>query len=92
MEFCRQEQWGRLSFPTPGDLPNPGIKPTSIESPALAGRFFTMVPPGNPPASAGNIRDTGSIIGSERSPGGRHGNPLQYSGLDIPTDRVAGGL
>ena len=30
-----------LSFPSPGDLPNPGIKPTSLMSPALAGRFFT---------------------------------------------------
>ena len=31
----------KLSFPSPGDLPNPGIKPTSLKSPALAGRFFT---------------------------------------------------
>ena len=30
----------RLSFPSPGDLPNPGIKPTSLKSPALAGGFF----------------------------------------------------
>ena len=33
----------------------------------------------NPPANAGDIRDMGSIPGSERSPGGGHGNPLQYS-------------
>ena len=33
----------------------------------------------NPPANAGDVRDTGSIPGSERSPGGGHGNPLQYS-------------
>ena len=32
-----------------------------------------------PPAKGGDIRDTGSIPGSGRSPGGRHGNPLQYS-------------
>ena len=38
MEFSRQEYWGRLPFPTPGDLPHPGIKP---ESPELAGGFFT---------------------------------------------------
>ena len=38
MEFSRQEYWSGLTFPTPGDLPNPGIEPTS---PALAGRFFT---------------------------------------------------
>jgi len=33
----------------------------------------------NPPANAGNIRDMGSIPGLGRSPGGGHGNPLQYS-------------
>ena len=32
--------------PPPGDLPDPGIKPMSPASPALAGRFFTAVPPG----------------------------------------------
>ena len=41
MEFPRQEYWSGLPFPTPGDLPGPGIKPTSLASPALAGRFFT---------------------------------------------------
>ena len=35
-----------LPFPTPGDLPDTGIKPTSPESPALVGRFFTTEPPG----------------------------------------------
>ena len=42
----REEYWSGLSFPSPGDLPNPGIKPTSLVSPALAGGFFTNVPPG----------------------------------------------
>ena len=36
----------------------------------------------DPPASAGGIRDVGSIPGSGRSPGGGHGNPLQYSCLE----------
>ena len=36
-EFPRQEYWSWLPFPTPGDIPDPGIKPTSLESPALAG-------------------------------------------------------
>ena len=36
----------------------------------------------NPPANAGDIRVTGSISGSGRSPGGEHGDPLQYSCLD----------
>ena len=41
MGFSRQEYWCRLLCPSPGDLPNPGIKPMSLKSPALAGRFFT---------------------------------------------------
>ena len=43
MEFSRQGYWSGLPFPSPGDLPNPGIEPMS---PALAGRFFTAEPPG----------------------------------------------
>ena len=43
----------------------------------------------NPPANAGDIRDIGSIPGSGRSHGGRHGNPLQYLCLENPTDRGA---
>ena len=38
MEFSKQEYWSGLPFPSPGDLPDPGIEP---RSPALAGRFFT---------------------------------------------------
>ena len=45
MEFSRQEYWSRLPCPLSGDLPNPGIKPTSLASPALAGGCFTTVPP-----------------------------------------------
>ena len=45
MGFPRQEYWSGLPFPSPGDLPNPGIKPTS---PALASRFFTTEQPGKP--------------------------------------------
>ena len=41
----------------------------------------------NPPANAGNVSDLGSIPGSERSPGGGHSNPLQYSCLENPMDR-----
>ena len=43
----------------------------------------------NPPANAGGIRDVGSILGSGRSPGGVHGNPLQYSCLGNLMDRGA---
>ena len=38
--FCRKEYWSVLPCPPPGDLPNPGIEPTSLVSPALAGEFF----------------------------------------------------
>ena len=41
MGFSKQEYWSELPCPTPGDLPDPGIKPMSLISPALAGRFFT---------------------------------------------------
>ena len=43
----------------------------------------------NPPAYAGDSRDTDLIPGSGRSPGGGHGNPLQYSRLENPMDRGA---
>ena len=43
----------------------------------------------NPPANAGNVRDVSSIPGLERSPGGGHGNPLQYPYLENPIDRGA---
>ena len=43
----------------------------------------------NSPSNAGEIRDEGLIPGSERSPGGGHGNPLQHSCLENPTDRGA---
>ena len=43
----------------------------------------------NPPANAGHVRDASSIPGSGRSPGGGHGNPLQYSFLENPMDRGA---
>ena len=43
----------------------------------------------NPPANAGDIRDVGSIPGMGRSPGGGHGNPLQYSCLENPMDKGA---
>ena len=41
VEFSRQEYCSGLPCPLPGDIPNQGIKPMSLTSPALAGRFFT---------------------------------------------------
>ena len=55
MRFSRQEYWSGVPLPSPGDLPNPGIEPTSLVPPALAGRFFTTAPPGKP--------KTGTITG-----------------------------
>ena len=43
MGFPKQEYWRGLSFPSPGDLPDPGIEPTSS---ALAGGFIITEPPG----------------------------------------------
>ena len=45
MEFSSQEYWSRLLFPSPGDLPDPGVEPVS---PELAGGSFTTELPGNP--------------------------------------------
>ena len=42
MGLSRQEYWSGLPFSSPGDLPDLGIKPTSLKSPALAGTFFTI--------------------------------------------------
>jgi len=50
MGFLRQEYWSGLPFPSPGDLPDPGIKPAS---PELAGGFYTE-PPGKPRAFVAN--------------------------------------
>ena len=45
MGFSRQEYWSWLPFPSPGDLPNPGIEP---RSPALEADALTSEPPGKP--------------------------------------------
>ena len=45
MGFSRQEYWSRLPFPSPGDLPDPGIEP---RCPALQADFLLTEPPGNP--------------------------------------------
>ena len=46
MGFPQQEYWSGLLFPPPRDLPDPGTEPMSLESPTLAGGFFTTVTPG----------------------------------------------
>ena len=96
MAFFRQEYWSGLPLHTPGDLPDPGVELMSLAFPALAGGFFTSVPPGKPEShlyvsltggsdgkeSACNAGDLGSIPVLGRFPEGRHGHPLQYSCLE----------
>ena len=48
MGFSRQGYWSGLPCPPPGDLPDPGIEPSSLTSLALAGSLFTSKPPGKP--------------------------------------------
>ena len=48
MGFSRQEYWSGLPFPPLEELPHPGIEPTSLTSPALAGRFLITAPPAKP--------------------------------------------
>ena len=44
MEFSRQEYCSELPFPSPGDIPDPGILHESLESPSLTGKFFSTAP------------------------------------------------
>ena len=108
MGFSRQEYQHGLPFPSPGDLPDPGIEPGLLHCrqtqcrlvihPQLNSSYDTLGGVGasqvvpvvkNPPASAGDVRDSGSVPGWGRSPGGGHGNSLQYSCLENPMDRGA---
>ena len=47
MGFSRQEHWNELPRPSPGDAPDPGIKPVSPWGSCIAGKFFTAEPPGS---------------------------------------------
>ena len=98
MGFSRQEYWSGLPFPSAGKLPNPGIEPTSLMSPALAIRFLTTSAtweelsgfPGswvvkNPPANTG---DAGLIPGSGRSPGEGICNPSNILAWEIPRSQT----
>ena len=51
VRFSRQGYWSGLSFPFSGDLSDPGIKPTSPVSPALAGRVFSTEPQESQPVN-----------------------------------------
>ena len=100
MGFPRQECWSGLPFSSSGDLPNPGIEPTSPVSPGLSGEFFTtsaIYKIGLPTwlsgqesnCHAGDAEDRGLIPGWGRSPEEENGNPLQYSCLENSMDKGA---
>ena len=52
MEFSRQEYWRGLLLPTPGALPDTGIEPRCLVSPALPGDSLPLAPSGKPPAGS----------------------------------------
>ena len=52
MGFSRQVPWSGVPFPSPGDLPDPGMEPLSPAARAVAGGFCTAAPPGRPPGFA----------------------------------------
>ena len=59
MEFSRQEYWSGLPFPSPGDLPEPGIEP---RSPAFQADALTSEPPGKPCIQIQNITSSCSVV------------------------------
>ena len=78
MELSRQDYWSGLPRPLPGDLPNPGIKPASLMSPALAGGFFTTSATWEVPKDVGppNLEKRGgSLPGIQRLIARDHGCP-----------------
>ena len=60
VKLSRQQHWSGEPFPSPGDLPDPGMEPVS---PALTGGFFTTEPPGKPPFPAGKPPTGDSDLG-----------------------------
>ena len=103
MRFFRQEYWNGLPFPTPGDLPNPGIESTSLMSPALACRFFYFFGNSHSVWRASLVaemvknlpamQETQEIcvwsLGWEDPLEEENGNPFQYSCLKNPMARGA---
>ena len=79
----------KLEYVTP--LVKPSSRPISLRRQSYLPTWPSQVAleVKNLPASAGDIRDTDLIPGSGRSPGGGHGNTLQYSCLENPIDRGA---
>ena len=79
MGFSREEYWSGLPCSPPRHLPDAEIK--------WASQVALVIK--NSPDNVGDLRNAGLILGSGRSPGGGHGNPVQYSCLENPMDRGA---
>ena len=69
MEFCKQEYWMGLPFPTPGGLPNPGIELACLSFHVLAGGFFTTEAPAKPKTHCKQLQRTKSSQDIGRLPG-----------------------
>ena len=97
--FSRQEYWSGLPSPLPGELPDPGLEPTSPGPPALAGRFFTTEPPGKPRQQGAwgctcqvsfKVQGKKEVVHSTGTPSGRMGGMcLLWKGDAGIQDRVS---
>ena len=87
MEFSRQEYWSGLAYPSPGDLPDPGIEPLPS---ALLTESLLSEPPGKPNILWSVKFEPRWRMGMARAIFGEgNGNPLQYSCLENPRNRGA---
>ena len=62
MGFSRQEYWSALPRPPPGDLPDPGIEPTSLMSPALQAGSLLLAPSRKPKIRATYLAEVGKYL------------------------------
>ena len=79
MGFSRQEYWSGLLCLLPGDLPDPGVEPTSLTSPALTGRFFTISTTWEAPHST-SVQFSRSVVSDSLWP-----DEFQHSRLPCPS-------
>ena len=68
MGFSRQEYWSGLPGPPPGDLPDPGIEPSFLMSPALAGGFFTNSATWEAPKTISSVQFSCSVMSDSLRP------------------------
>ena len=87
MGFSRQGYWSGLLCPPPEDLPNPGIKPKSLTSPALADRFFTTEPPENPQVSVGKGNSLEKSVSMSQQYSHKWGSPAWQTSSEQDINR-----